>query len=293
MHARWYQPYLNRWISPDAIVPNPGNPQDLNRFAYVGGNPIRYSDPSGHMMWVGGGGETARILAEYRAPVEQIWSPEVVAVVEAKVHQPTAAEWALLGAGLVGVAALPSVLGASYAAVETVGCSTLTWGLAHPVHALVAKAVAEEAIEATVTQTPFDPGMVLLDVATQVGDDLLPRQQYNQYSVAFEMTLEPTDLGRSRFVHANRANAALDVALQNDAQYATGMEALIPGVSASVSVLGGRQPPNDWVWHHGQVPGAMQLVPQYQHTAGSPWWGALHPGGAGGYAGWAKPCGAP
>ncbi len=33
-NARWYAPYLNRWIQPDTIVPNPGNPQDLNRFAF-------------------------------------------------------------------------------------------------------------------------------------------------------------------------------------------------------------------------------------------------------------------
>jgi RHS repeat-associated protein len=30
MGARWYDPYLNRWISPDSIVPQPGNPQTLN-----------------------------------------------------------------------------------------------------------------------------------------------------------------------------------------------------------------------------------------------------------------------
>jgi len=29
-------------------VPNPTNPQTLNRFTYVGNNPIRYNDPSGH-----------------------------------------------------------------------------------------------------------------------------------------------------------------------------------------------------------------------------------------------------
>jgi RHS repeat-associated protein len=46
--ARWYDPYLNRWLQPDTIVPNPGNPQDLNRFAYVRNNPLRYIDPSGH-----------------------------------------------------------------------------------------------------------------------------------------------------------------------------------------------------------------------------------------------------
>jgi RHS repeat-associated protein len=48
-HARFYDPYLNRWIQPDTIVPDPANPQSLNRFAYVLGNPLRYVDPTGHM----------------------------------------------------------------------------------------------------------------------------------------------------------------------------------------------------------------------------------------------------
>ena len=31
-------------------MPGPGNPQSLNRFAYVNNNPLRYTDPSGH--WI-------------------------------------------------------------------------------------------------------------------------------------------------------------------------------------------------------------------------------------------------
>jgi len=48
-HARWYNPYLNRWIQPDIIIPDPANPQSLNRFAYVYNNALRYTDPSGHI----------------------------------------------------------------------------------------------------------------------------------------------------------------------------------------------------------------------------------------------------
>ena len=46
--ARWYSPVLGRFLSPDPIVPDPGNPQDLNRYAYSLNNPLRYTKPSGY-----------------------------------------------------------------------------------------------------------------------------------------------------------------------------------------------------------------------------------------------------
>ncbi|MBX3000483.1 MAG: RHS repeat-associated core domain-containing protein [Caldilineaceae bacterium] len=46
--ARWYDAALGRFTQADTIVPNPGNPQDLNRYSYVRNNPLKYTDPSGH-----------------------------------------------------------------------------------------------------------------------------------------------------------------------------------------------------------------------------------------------------
>ncbi|WP_041245307.1 RHS repeat-associated core domain-containing protein [Geotalea uraniireducens] len=46
--ARLYDPDIGRFISPDSIVPSPGNPQSLNRYAYALNNPVKYRDPSGH-----------------------------------------------------------------------------------------------------------------------------------------------------------------------------------------------------------------------------------------------------
>ena len=46
--ARFYHPALGRFISADTIVPEPGNPQNLNRYTYAANNPLRYIDPSGH-----------------------------------------------------------------------------------------------------------------------------------------------------------------------------------------------------------------------------------------------------
>ncbi|MFO0701157.1 MAG: LamG-like jellyroll fold domain-containing protein [Nitrospira sp.] len=47
-HARYYDPRLGRFISPDSIVPNLRDPQDLNRYTYARNNPMLYTDPSGH-----------------------------------------------------------------------------------------------------------------------------------------------------------------------------------------------------------------------------------------------------
>jgi len=55
--ARFYSPKLGRFLSADIIVPNPFNPQDLNRFSYVRNNPLRYTDPTGHVLTTGDAGD--------------------------------------------------------------------------------------------------------------------------------------------------------------------------------------------------------------------------------------------
>lgn len=55
--ARYYDPYLRRFVKPDPIIQDVYNPQDLNRYVYVRNNPYKYTDPTG--MWavqVGGSG---------------------------------------------------------------------------------------------------------------------------------------------------------------------------------------------------------------------------------------------
>ncbi|OGO25833.1 MAG: hypothetical protein A2136_00640 [Chloroflexi bacterium RBG_16_54_11] len=47
--SRWYDSYLNRWISPDSIIPS--GVQGLDRYAYANNSPLRYIDPSGHNFW--------------------------------------------------------------------------------------------------------------------------------------------------------------------------------------------------------------------------------------------------
>jgi RHS repeat-associated protein len=52
-NARYMDSALGRFISPDSIVPNPANPSNYNRFAYVNNSPLVYTDPTGHCSYVG------------------------------------------------------------------------------------------------------------------------------------------------------------------------------------------------------------------------------------------------
>jgi len=55
--ARWYDGSLGRFISPDTIVPTgTQGTQAWDRYAYVNNNPVRYNDPTGHMIDQGDGG---------------------------------------------------------------------------------------------------------------------------------------------------------------------------------------------------------------------------------------------
>jgi RHS repeat-associated protein len=53
-NARYYDAGIGRFISPDTIVPSPANPQAYNRYSYVLNNPLRYIDPSGHVVTING-----------------------------------------------------------------------------------------------------------------------------------------------------------------------------------------------------------------------------------------------
>jgi len=47
-NARYYDPSLARFLSPDTVVSSAKNPQSWNRYSYVQNNPLRYVDPNGH-----------------------------------------------------------------------------------------------------------------------------------------------------------------------------------------------------------------------------------------------------
>ena len=48
MNARFYDPAVGQFVSPDTLAPDAANLFDYNRYMYVRGNPLKYTDPSGH-----------------------------------------------------------------------------------------------------------------------------------------------------------------------------------------------------------------------------------------------------
>ncbi|MHB1132680.1 MAG: RHS repeat-associated core domain-containing protein [Chloroflexota bacterium] len=48
--ARYYDPSLGRFLSPDKVDPDSKSPQTLNRYSYVSNNPLKYVDPSGKWL---------------------------------------------------------------------------------------------------------------------------------------------------------------------------------------------------------------------------------------------------
>ncbi len=52
-NARYYDPALGNFVSPDSLVPNASHMVDYNRFLYARGNPLSFNDPSGYeSQWI-------------------------------------------------------------------------------------------------------------------------------------------------------------------------------------------------------------------------------------------------
>ena len=79
-NARYYDPTIGRFITPDSIVPNPLNGQDYNRYTYVRNNPVKYNDPTGNCPTLCTAQDRAdvnEVLARGAATVAQRNSPIV------------------------------------------------------------------------------------------------------------------------------------------------------------------------------------------------------------------------
>ena len=72
-NARLYDPFIGRFISPDIIVPQPYNPQSLNRYSYCLNNPLIYNDPSGHAQMTFEEWQAYLAMGEYINSLYEVW----------------------------------------------------------------------------------------------------------------------------------------------------------------------------------------------------------------------------
>jgi len=87
--ARYYNPQLGRFISPDSLVQSPYDPQSLNRYSYCRNNPINYVDPTGHSwksFWKKFGGTVLSIVGVVLAPFTaglSLWAVSIYSGIQA------------------------------------------------------------------------------------------------------------------------------------------------------------------------------------------------------------------
>jgi len=73
LRARWYDPSVGRFITEDTYEGQIDNPLSLNLYAYVHNNPLKYSDPTGHKVWLIHGTNLGK-----REDPESTWTPDFI-----------------------------------------------------------------------------------------------------------------------------------------------------------------------------------------------------------------------
>jgi len=326
MRGRVYDSITRTFLTPDPLVAEPLKSGGWNKYAYVLNNPLKYVDPSGFdpvEITTGSGTSTTvdidmtivehgtdptlfnSVIIQSEEPLDQSVAPSTPESFDPGTSSDAGNSPAALPAlASVGDPVRPppreyrnSSTGkyledkppdfkpdGPVALLEWAVCGVFGCGPAN-------------APEETDKNTYASPNQTDKSAATaaMLTAALTPEKDAVElgYSVAAEVKLPVAAWGRSAAVHERLANSILHDQLLADPELRTVLEELIPGVTEDVSSVGGATTPSGWIWHHAQDSGVMQLVPAEQHTPGSSFWGALHPGGYGGYASWARAFGAP
>jgi len=104
-------------------VPNPGDPQSLNRYAYVQNNPLKYTDPSGHFANVIVGAAIGAVIgAAVSAGPQIIQNAREGQPLTTNIDPGEVAKAAAVGA--VGGAVAGATFGLALAAAPAVGLGT-------------------------------------------------------------------------------------------------------------------------------------------------------------------------
>jgi len=119
-NARYYDPGIGRFISPDTMIPGLSNPQALNRYSYVNNNPLNSTDPTGHFSFH----INLKTVLKVVAVVAIVVAVVALAVIAAPlvIAAASAAAAAATTAATVVAAAASTVIGAAATAIDTAFC---------------------------------------------------------------------------------------------------------------------------------------------------------------------------
>ena len=167
--ARYYSPEYRIFIQPDTMLPDPYNPQALNRYAYTLNNPVKYTDPDGHMPQIvvvavvaAGVGFVGSLITQYRA-AEGDWSQ--ISLSEAAAVGMVTSISATVGFIVAGAAVATFAVGTLDAVVIGAGVEAM------------ATNVCQETVECNyeIGDSEFDLTEIGMDSATDFGVSLLCR----------------------------------------------------------------------------------------------------------------------
>jgi RHS repeat-associated protein len=267
--ARWYDSSLGRFLSADSIVPNPGDPQAWDRYAYVDNNPVKFVDPSGHMLDPGGAGGSYDDLT-----FAEKW------------HVQNATMQSRIKNDYEDAGKLNSITDSllSHEGPAT-GFLYFSWAVNNVIENL---GQGSTALEQATIDLAIVGGSNLASrmMGLAAGGDVTPGVgSGNAYSVAYETTIPKTVFQYARSSHNYYANKALLADIKADPQFAQAMNELIPNLSQELYYRPNASP-KGWTWHHvAKQPGVMQLIPRVQHESPLLQY-LLHPGGRGGFSLW-------
>jgi RHS repeat-associated protein len=92
-NARYYDPWLGRFVNADTVVPQAGNPQALNRYAYTVNNPLKYIDSSGNCHGLSGAAfdACAKIVLTLASAVHEAnqWADSLVSFMDPSIGDST------------------------------------------------------------------------------------------------------------------------------------------------------------------------------------------------------------
>lgn len=258
LHARYMDPALGRFLSPDTWDPILAS-VDINRYAYAQNDPINGSDPNGHSI-----NKDDRTSSGIENSYEH----------EGDNPSSNGTENS----------------GSDENRTKVADADTDGDGVSDEDEELLDKAV-QNTIPGLPPPEFSGPALPIRPLAPAGGIAPLgrvsPATERQQYSVGYQTQLSSTSYpGKSRGAHFREANENLLNDMQSNPETAKLMNELGIKVTRTPTGKAPRTSPPGWTWHHEQVPGKMSLVPKDQHTPGSSHWESLHPEGYGGYSIW-------